>query len=229
VARSAVFFLAISAGANSALSQDQDKALQPDDMIVDNYYVAAADKPPASSACRGVLNYLNRPRSLALSGTWDFISTPYNLLWQRELDDGSFAFPFTLGDIPPAPASSDRVIADINNDGTTETVFRTANIIRGVVYTELSVLRAGKSESSTEAGDYIDLGVKDVMPTDPLNITPRSESGDFYLMDLLQIDDRIYVLAASAFGIPRNAVFLFTVDQDMALHVACVLKFHSRN
>jgi hypothetical protein len=225
---------ASSIGVNSASAQEDTSsppvALKPGDAFSDYYSLVASD-PQVHFDCDFVLQSLNRPKPYDLGNTWDLlIGTEYNYFWERLGDDRrTWAWPATLGDVPPGPGTSDRLSLDVDGDGAPETFFRFGGMYGGQLFTSLSVKSASlpKDADQTQESDGYEIKIKDVAPQPPLNIAP-GRKGDFYVVDLINVEGRKYVIAAdSVFAgddgrVPN--VYVLKFEEDLNLNVVCLIQ-----
>ena len=214
----------------SASAQEED-GLEPDDApdvpqggVVSDFYDLVAAAPEARNACSAILAALNQPK--LVNDTWSLlVGTPYNYIWQHSDDGETWADARTLADITPQFNTADRLSVDLNGDGTPETVFRIPTMIQGQMFTAVSIAPVAASGDGP-ANPAIEIEIKDVKPRPPLDITPRNIGGDFYFIDVLALDGRNYLIAASSI-IGRGRTFrqpsalVFTVDHDMQLNAVC--------
>jgi len=226
--------LALCLALSPASAQDKDGSesnetpdIAPGGVVIDFYDLLAA-APKERHACEANLEALNKPKSA--DSLWDvMVGTPYSYIWQRSDDGDTWSSPATLWDVTPRLDTVDRLTVDLDGDGTPETVYRTATMFHGQMFTEITVEPLSAS-GQAPADQVIEIEIKDVKPRPPLNITPRDIGGDFYYVDILAVGGRSYVIAAApAIGYtdhPRHpSVLVFTVDRDMQLNAVC--RFHA--
>jgi hypothetical protein len=195
--------------------------------VVSNYFHLLAADPAVHSDCDFILASLNRPKIYDLGEEWDLLlGTEYNYIWQRRSSAAdSWSYPLTTGDVSPRLKGEDQLVVDIDGDGAPETFSRVAALYHGQVYTALSVHSKSLPKETLNALGENEIAIKDVKSQPPLNIDLRTIGADFYLIDLLNVQGRTYVIATPSVIDTAESqlpdVIVFAFGKKLSLNAVC--------